>query len=71
MTCGINEAVVLNTKSNKELFEDHEVIALKADKGKIPDAVAEILIELGNPSQAYTLFNFAATKKRDCLLIVA
>ena len=42
----------MNTKSNKELFEDHEVIALKADKGKIPDAVAEILIELGNPSQA-------------------
>lgn len=52
MTCVINETVVLNTKYNKQLFENNEVIALKADKGIIPDAVEEILKELGNPSQA-------------------
>ena len=52
MTCVINETVVLNTKSNKQFFDDNEVVPLKADKGKIPEAVEEILTELGNPSQA-------------------
>ena len=28
------------------------MVALKADKGTIPDAVEEILVELGNPKQA-------------------
>lgn len=52
MTCVINETVVLNTKTNKELFDDNNIVALKADKGKIPQAVEQIMVELGNPSQA-------------------
>ncbi|MEM9411841.1 MAG: hypothetical protein AAGA30_12050 [Planctomycetota bacterium] len=42
----------MNTKFNKEFFESNEVVALKADKGIIPVEVAEMLTELGNPSQA-------------------
>ena len=42
----------MNTKPNKQFFEEHNIAALKADKGKIPEAVKEILTELGNPSQA-------------------
>ena len=41
----------MNTKQNKELFENYEVVALKADKGKIPDEVKDILTELGNPKE--------------------
>ena len=42
----------MNTKKTKEYFETNKVVALKADKGKIPEEVKEILIELGNPKEA-------------------
>lgn len=38
------------------MFDENEVVALKADKGLIPDAVQEILTELGNPSQAIPFY---------------
>ena len=46
----------MNTKSSKQLFDENEVVALKADKGLIPEAVEEILKELGNPSQAIPFY---------------
>lgn len=41
----------MNTKSNKAFFEANEVVALRADKGKIPEEVKDILTELGNPKE--------------------
>lgn len=41
----------MNTKRNKTFFEENEVVSLKADKGKIPDEVKDILTELGNPKE--------------------
>lgn len=42
----------MNTKPNKQFFEENNIAALRADKGKIPAEVEEILSELGNPTQA-------------------
>ena len=52
----MNEQSVLNTRKNKEFFESMEVVPLKADKGVIPDAVEEILTELGNPRTAIPFY---------------
>ena len=46
----------MNTKSNKQFFEQNNVVALKADKGKIPEAVETKLTELGNPLQAIPFY---------------
>ena len=46
----------MNTKNNKAFFEENGVVALKADKGKIPEAVEMKLAELGNPLQAIPFY---------------
>ncbi len=46
----------MNTKNNKAFFEENGVVALKADKGKIPEAVETKLTELGNPLQAIPFY---------------
>ncbi len=46
----------MNTKNTKELFEEIGVVALKADKGLIPEAVKVKLIELGNPKEAIPFY---------------
>lgn len=52
----MNEQSVLNTRKNKEFFEAMSVVPLRADKGVIPDAVEEILTELGNPRTAIPFY---------------
>ena len=56
MTCQINETVVLNTKNNKQFFEEIGVVAMRADKGVIPVEVEVKLKELGNPHQAIPFY---------------
>ena len=51
MTCKANEAVALNIRKTKQLFEEHGVVALKADKDKMP-GVNELLKQLGNTATA-------------------
>jgi thiol:disulfide interchange protein len=51
VTCKANEAVALNIRSTKKLFEENGVVALKADKDKMP-GVNELLKELGNTATA-------------------
>ncbi len=51
MTCKANEAVALNIRSTKKLFDQHGVVALKADKDKMP-GVNDLLKQLGNTATA-------------------
>lgn len=59
MTCKANERVALNTKSTKKFFEEHGIIAMKADKTQPNPAIDKILLELGNNSKGipyYAIF---------------
>jgi hypothetical protein len=50
----------LNVRRTKRLFEEHDVIALKADKDDKAQGVDELLRELGNTSTAipyYAIFS--------------
>ena len=47
----------MNTKTNKELFESNQVVALRAYKGKVAeDEFTKITTELGNPKQAIPMY---------------
>lgn len=59
MTCKVNEAGALNVRSTKMFFEKNNVVAMKADKDKMP-GVNELLKELGNSATAipyYAIFS--------------
>lgn len=50
MTCKTNERFALNIKETKKYFENHKVIAFKADRDKNPET-DELLIALGNSAR--------------------
>lgn len=51
-TCKVNERSALNVAETKSLFEEHKIVAMKADK-TLPNAeIDQLLLELGNNAKA-------------------
>lgn len=65
MTCAFNERAVLDTAQNKALFDEHNVVALRADIAQIPKLVSDELIELGNETRSlpyYAIYSSSIDK---------
>ena len=70
-TCVVNERAVLNSKVNKLLFDELNVVTLKVEKGKIPGSFQEKLSELGNPHGVVPFYAIYGPEQDDPITLEA
>lgn len=46
----------MNTKSTKEIVEQHNVVAMRADKAEMGEEFQQVLAALGNPKSAIPFY---------------